>query len=62
MIPKSKRPEFKVGQRVATLPHTSAWMRGERFGCVHRVGIRLVMVSLDSGRVGKFHPSNIAAA
>ena len=28
---------MKVGQRARTLPHTDAWMRGDRYGDVVRV-------------------------
>lgn len=43
-----------IGQRVATMPHTDAFMRGQRFGEVTKVGTKLVHVRMDTGQVLMF--------
>ena len=51
---------FKVGQHVETHPATNAWMRGDRFGTVDRIGRLYVVVKLDrSGRTLRFAPRNL---
>lgn len=43
------------GTRVATQPHTDAFMMGDRFGLVVGVGTKLVHVRMErSGKVRKF--------
>jgi hypothetical protein len=59
-IPKAPPLPFTVGDRVETLPHTDAWMQGDRYGRVVKVGRQLVHVVMDrSGRLRKFHPTRI---
>lgn len=41
------RPPFVIGQRVQAHPNTDAWMRGDRFGTVERVGRAYVHVRMD---------------
>ena len=56
------RPQFTVGQRVESSPSTSAWMMGDRYGTVERVGRTLVHIRMDkSGRLLAFHPCNLSA-
>lgn len=53
---------IKVGQRVQAHPATDSWMRGDRYGEVVKVIRRsrtVVVVRMDSGRVVRFHPSNL---
>lgn len=47
--------------RVATHPATDAWMRGDRFGTVEKIGRRnlRIYVRLDSGRLQSFLPHNL---
>ncbi|ARQ95518.1 hypothetical protein I5G81_gp79 [Mycobacterium phage Shandong1] len=53
--------EFTVGGRVATHPATNAWLRGERFGKVVKLGRDVVHVVLDaSGRKATFVPGMLA--
>lgn len=53
-------PQFAVGQRVMAHPGTNAWMIGDRYGTVERVGVTLVRVRMDkSGRLLAFHPANV---
>lgn len=43
------------GARIATAPHTDAWMRGERYGTIETVGRRWVhVIGERSGRLFKF--------
>lgn len=44
----------KPGDRVATCPHTDAFMAGDRFGTVTKIGRRWLHVQMDSGRRRKF--------
>lgn len=51
---------FKPNQRVKTLPHTDAWMKGDRYGTVERIGRLYVHVRMDvSNKVRRFQPSAI---
>lgn len=51
---------FTVGQRVQMATHTDAWMRGDRYGTVEKVGIKYVHVRMDkSGRLIRFSPGNV---
>ena len=52
--------DFAVGMRVELHPATDAWMFGDRFGDVVKVGRKLVHVAMDrSGRTRRVHPRNI---
>lgn len=52
--------ELKVGQRVQLHPASDAWMAGDRYGEVIKVGRSIVHVKMDrSGRVRWFHPETI---
>jgi hypothetical protein len=52
--------DFNVGMRVELHPATDAWMFGDRFGDVVKVGRELVHVKMDrSGKTRKVHPRNI---
>lgn len=52
---------FHERQRVATLPHTDAFMQGDRYGDVRKVTKQYVYVEMDrSRRVRKFPPSALA--
>lgn len=42
------------GTRVQTAAHTDAWMSGDRYGTVTKVGRKLVHVAMQSGRTRKF--------
>jgi hypothetical protein len=53
-------PPFIAGQRVSAHPATSAFMKGDRYGVVERVGRALVHVRMNrSGRLLSFHPANL---
>lgn len=53
-------PAFTVGQRVQAHPGTDAWMRGDRFGTVERIGRAYVHVHMDaSHELIAFHPVNL---
>lgn len=47
----SKPTDFEPGQRVQLHPATDAWMMGNRYGTVTRIGQHKVFVRLD--RSGK---------
>lgn len=52
--------DFTKGQRVQTHPATDAWMAGDRFGTVVRVGTRWVSVDMDrSGKRRRFDPNDL---
>ena len=52
--------DFQAGMRVELHPATDAWMMGDRYGDVVKVGRKLVHVQMDrSGRTRKVHPRNI---
>ena len=49
--------------RIQTHPATDAWMRGDRYGTVTKVGRTYVHVRMDrSGRTLRFTPGNIDSA
>jgi len=51
---------FTVGQRVQAHPGTDAWIFGDRYGEVVRVGRKWVHVRMDrSGRTLRFHPQRL---
>ncbi len=53
--------DFDEGQRVELSPSTDAWMTGDRYGAVVKVGRKVVHVQMDrSGRVRKLHPRYIS--
>lgn len=46
--------------RVQAHPATDAWMSGDRYGTVSKVGRELVHVRMDrSGRTRKFRPDDV---
>ena len=50
----------KIGDRVELQPSLDAWMFGDRYGEVVKIGTKLIHVLCDrSGRVRKLHPSRI---
>lgn len=52
--------QYAVGDRVQIGPHTDAWMRGDRFGTVTKIGRFYLHVALDhSGKTRKFVPENM---
>jgi hypothetical protein len=60
---------FVAGQRVQTHPATDAWMMGQRYGTVERVGRDprckplVVFVRMDaSGRLQRFRSFNLLPA
>ncbi len=53
--------DLKEGQRVQLISAADAWMAGDRYGEVVRVGRSIVHIKMDrSGRVRWFHPETIA--
>lgn len=51
---------MKIGQRKMAHPGTDAWMSGDRYGVIVKVGRALVHMQMDrSGRVRKFRPENL---
>jgi hypothetical protein len=55
------RAVSRLGVRVESGTHTDAWMRGDRYGNVVKVGRTYVHVSMDrSGRTLRFRPENLA--
>lgn len=52
--------DFDEGQRVELSPATDAWMSGDRFGVVVKVGRKVVHVKMDrSRRVRKLLPQYV---
>lgn len=52
---------YKIGDRVELHPATDAWMRGDRFGEVVKVGRKVYHVKMDrSGRTLRVIPANIS--
>jgi hypothetical protein len=52
--------DFSVGDRIQLHPATDAWMRGDRFGQIRKVGRKFYHVAMDvSGRVLRVPPCNI---
>ena len=51
---------FEPGNVVQAHPATDAWMSGDRYGVVVKVGRLRVHVKMDrSGRTLRFHPENL---
>lgn len=51
---------FIIGQRVELNPATDAWMMGDRFGEVVKVGRSLIHIRMDrSGKVRRVRPSDV---
>jgi len=51
---------IETGKRVQLHPATDAWMRGDRFGTVVKVGRKLISVKMDvSGRTLKLTLNNV---
>lgn len=49
--------DYKKDDRVELHPATDAWMMGDRFGAVAKVGRKYIHVKMDkSGRTLKFTP------
>lgn len=52
--------DFTVGQRVQAHPATDAWMMGDRYGEVTKIGRTKVHVKMDvSNKVRRFAPDNV---
>jgi len=52
--------DFLVGQRAQVHPATDAWMQGDRFGTVTKIGARLVQLRMErSGAVRRFPARDI---
>jgi hypothetical protein len=52
--------QFRVGDRVQLHPATDAWMMGDRYGTVIKIGRQLLHVRMDrSNKVRKVTPGNI---
>jgi hypothetical protein len=50
----------KARMRIATLPHTDAWMQGDRYGTVTAIGRKWIHVRMErSGRVRAFHLDDV---
>lgn len=55
--------EYKIGTRVQLPPHTDAWMMGDRYGTIVKVGRSIIHVRMDrSGRTRWFHRATIDTA
>jgi hypothetical protein len=53
--------DYQIGQRVQLHPVTDAWVQGDRYGEIVKLGRTLVHVKCDaSGRVRRVQPHNIA--
>lgn len=49
--------DLVVGDRVEMAAHTDAWMRGDRYAKVEKVGTKLVTLRFErSGSVSRLHP------
>jgi hypothetical protein len=52
--------DFKIKDRVELHPATDAWMMGDRYGTVEKIGRFYLHVKMDrSGKVRKVSPENI---
>lgn len=52
--------EFTTGQRVQTHPATDAWIFGDRYGTITKIGYKYIHVLLDrSGRTLAFRPKDL---
>lgn len=47
------RSDFGIGDRVRLHPATDAWMQGDRYGRVARVGDTYLTLAMDSRRIRK---------
>ena len=53
---------YIVGERVQLHPATDAWMQGDRFGCIVKIGRKYIHVVMDiSGRKLRVIPDLICA-
>lgn len=51
---------FTAGERVQLHPALDAWMSGDRFGTITKVGKSVIAVRLDrSGRLRHFDPKSL---
>lgn len=51
---------FRAGDRVQAHPATDAWMQGDRYGAVVKIGRRYAHVKMDaSGRRLRFAPIHL---
>lgn len=49
--------DLSVGDRVEMAAHTDAWMRGDRYATIEKIGTRLVTVAFErSGSKSRLHP------
>ena len=52
---------FTFGDRVELHPGTDAWMSGDKYGVVEKIGRQYVHVRMQrSGRLRKLHPDFVA--
>jgi hypothetical protein len=52
--------DFRKSHRVELHPATDAWMMGDRFGAITRIGRKYLSILMDrSGKVRKVTPDNI---
>jgi hypothetical protein len=52
--------QFRVGDRVQLHPATDAWMMGDMFGTVIKIGRQFLHIRMDrSNKVRKVAPTNI---
>jgi hypothetical protein len=52
--------DFRVGDRVELHPATDAWMMGDRYGAVVKIGRKYLHVKMDcSGKIRRLTPRNI---
>lgn len=53
--------QYKVGDRVEVHPAMDAWMMGDRYGEIVKIGRKYVHIKMDkSGKIYKVTPHNIA--
>ena len=49
--------DLSVGDRVELAAHTDAWMRGDRYATIEKVGTKLATVRFErSGSTSRLHP------
>jgi hypothetical protein len=54
------RSDYPTGQRVELHPGTDAWISGDRYGTVEKIGSKYLHVRMDrSGRLLKVTPAGI---
>lgn len=57
----TKASEFRAGMRVELHPAHDAWMAGDRYATVERVGRSVVWVRSDkSGKLRWLHPESLS--